>query len=76
MKMKPKESEDLVERAHQLDLRRQQQVRNQIATIERLLGGASVTEEVQTLHDQLAGAQLELEDARREILRLKQERST
>lgn len=43
--------QDLMQRAHALDRRRQAQIQNQIGTINRLLDGGTYTEEMRILHE-------------------------
>lgn len=54
---------ELLKRAALMDQRRQAQLRNQTATINRLLAGASYDDEMKTLHEQLAETQVKLEEA-------------
>lgn len=50
-----------LERASELDLRRQNQIRNQVASINRLMDGASYGDEMNRLHIMLATAQRHIE---------------
>lgn len=52
----------IAQAAEDLDRRRRQQIQNQIAAINRLLIGGSYTEEMKRLHEQLADAQVRLDE--------------
>lgn len=50
----------LLDEASRMDERRRQQIKNQLATINRLMTGTSVAEELSFLHEELAKAQMAL----------------
>lgn len=54
-----------------LDARRQNQIRNQVGTINRVMQGGSYDDEMRVLHEDLAAVQHQLEEALLEIRRLR-----
>lgn len=57
-----------------VDDRRQRQIRNQVASINRVMQGSSYDDEMAKLHEELADTQARLEAALLEIRHLKGER--
>lgn len=63
----------MLDEVEALDQRRQKQIKNQVGTINRLMSGATVEEELARLHDLLATAESRLEAAQMEIRALRGE---
>lgn len=68
---KPPSARQTLRAAADLDARRQAQIDNQIASINRLLVNGSYDTEMDQLHRSLAEAHAELNEARAELARLK-----
>jgi hypothetical protein len=71
-KRTPPSARQTLRAAAELDARRQAQIANQIASINRLLSGEhGYTDEMSQLHQELADTQARLEEALTELARLK-----
>lgn len=70
-KTKPEIVETLLQEVGEIDQRRQNQIRNQVGTINRLMSGATYDEEMERLQAELADTQARLEAALLEIRQLK-----
>lgn len=66
-KTKPEIVKTLMDEISELDLRRQQQIQNQVGTINRLMAGATPEEEILTLHEKLAEAETRLQASLAEL---------
>lgn len=75
-KTKPEMVAAMQEEIAELDQRRQNQIRNQVGTINRVMQGHSYDEEMERLHAELAETQRRLESALMEIRRLKRSGGT
>lgn len=67
-----KATAELQAQAQELDNRRQMQIRNQVASLNRVMQGGSYDDEMATLHEELADTQVRLEDALQELRRIKE----
>lgn len=72
-KTKPEIVKALTDAVAEVDRRRQIQIQNQVGTINRLMTGATVDEELATLHEKLAEAETRLEAAQMELRALRGE---
>ena len=75
-KTKPEIVDVLFEEVAAVDDRRQRQVRNQVASINRIMQGGTYDDEMAKLHEELADTQARLEAALLEIRALKGERTS
>jgi hypothetical protein len=66
----------LVQEVADVDDRRQRQIRNQVASINRIMAGASYDDEMAKLQEELADTQARLEAALMEIRQLKGHRTS
>lgn len=70
-KTKPEIVEAMLREVGEVDQRRQNQIRNQVGTINRLMAGATYDDEMLRLNEELADTQARLEAALLEIRQLK-----
>lgn len=71
-----KSFEQILEEARLLDLRRQAQIQSQIEIINRLSGGATPARELKRLASELADAQVEKDEAQRQLEELRKGQGT